>query len=226
VTDDDRGEADHRGRPTRLTRRKIVRAAAALPQEEFSLLELAEALGVSSQSLYHYFPSKQAISDAVAEEIVRDVAMPDTDLPWRQYIRTTIMAYREWLRSNEFPIARNYVYEGIAAFRVVSRRSEILLGRFDGFIAVLRRDGFEIDQALEIWLLVSNFVRRSDLHRAGQAEMESAWSELLGDIGESQVGQFPELEALLATDCPDFEAFYEWVVDTLIQGISAHYGVT
>jgi AcrR family transcriptional regulator len=197
-----------------------------IPQEEFSLLKLAEDLGVSSQSLYHYFPSKEAISEAIAEEIVLEVEMVGRELPWKEYIREAILAYRRGLRVNEFPIARNYIYQGIAAFRVASRRSEKLLERFEQFMMVLERDGFEADQAVEVWMMVQNFLRRSDLHRAAQQDFDQVWTELLGDIREAEEGRFPKLEALLTMDCPDFEAFYEGVLDTLIQGISARYGVT
>ena len=196
-----------------------------LPEEEFSLLNLAEALGVSSQSLYHYFPSKEAIFEAIAEEIAEDVPVVSGDLHWRDYIRQTILMYHEWLLSNDFPIARNYVYEGIATFRVASRRSENLLKRFDTLVAVLDRDGFEVDQTVAIWIAVSNFIRRSDLHRATQRDLDSAWSELLVDIGESEEGQFPQLEALVSMARPNFEDVYRGLIETLIEGISARYGV-
>ncbi len=196
-----------------------------LPQSEFSLLSLAEVLGVSSQSLYHYFPSKEAIFEAIAEEIVEDVPIVSGDLHWRDYIRQTILTYHEWLLSNDFPIARTYVYEGIATFRVASRRSENLLKRFDTFLAVLDRDGFEVDQAVAIWMAVSNFIRRSDLHRATQRDLDSAWSELLVDIGESKEGQFPQLEAFVSRACPNFEDLYRGLIETLIEGFSARYGV-
>ena len=138
-----RPKAEARGRPKRLTKRAIVRAAAQIPQEEFSLLKLAEILGVSSQSLYHYFPSKEAIAKAIALEIAADVPVPSSDLNWRDYVRETALLYREWLQRNKFPIARSIPAGPLSLFRAGGQRSEYILTRLDRWVAVFRRDGFD-----------------------------------------------------------------------------------
>ena len=214
-----------RGRPKRLTRQAIVRAAAGIPPEDFSLLKLAEILSVSSQSLYHYFPSKEAISKAIALEIAADVPVPSSDLGWREYIRQTFVLYRKWLLENQFPIARSMPPSRLSLFRAGSDRSEVILQRLDSFVAVLRRDGFKADQAVNIWSLLTNFIRRSDLHRATQEDFNAAWGELIADIGESEEGQFPELRGLEKGPVPDFEQFYGEVLEIYLDGISARYGI-
>lgn len=55
-------------------RHRILEAATALfslrGYEEAGMRELAESLGMSTAALYHYFPSKLAIMDALIEETV------------------------------------------------------------------------------------------------------------------------------------------------------------
>jgi len=182
-------------------------------------------LGVSSQSLYHYFPSKKSIGDAIADEIVQEISMIDPGLPWRAYVSEMILQYRRWLNQNDYPIARNTVYDGLAIFRIAGRRSESLLRRFDNFVSVLLRDGFTLDQTVEIWITVQNFLRRSDLHRTEATGMASAWSDLQADIAESEEGQYSALEVLLETPCPEMNALYLQITNILIDGISTRYGV-
>ena len=51
-----------RGRPKHLTRETIVEAAAQFRQSDLNLSNLAEALEVTPQSLYHYFFGSDATS--------------------------------------------------------------------------------------------------------------------------------------------------------------------
>ncbi len=78
--DNDSSEGPGRGRPHQMTRELIVEEAAKIPHEEFSLARLADALGTSPQSLYHYFPNKESIFTAIAQEIADSVPMVDPDL--------------------------------------------------------------------------------------------------------------------------------------------------
>jgi AcrR family transcriptional regulator len=223
--DSDTPKSEGRGRPKRLTREVIVRTAARIPPEDFSLLKLAEMLGVSSQSLYHYFPSKEAISKAIALEIAAEVPEPSSELGWREYMRQTALLYRKWLLGNDFPIARSMPNSRLSLFRAGSDRSEVILNRLDTFVAVLRRDGFTLGQAVAIWSILTNHIRRSDLHRATQENFDMAWGELIADIGESQEGEFPELRALEKGPVPNFERFYIEALEILLDGISSRYGI-
>ena len=219
------GKESSRGRPGQLTRESIVSAAARIPPEDFSLRGLAKALGVSSQSLYHYFPSKESISAAIADEIADAIPKVDSSLHWKAYIKGTALTYRKWLIENEYRIARSQAYDGIAIFRIAGQRSENLLTRFNDFLSVLVRDGFQLDQAVEVWVVVQNFLRRSDLHRALPGQMEGAWTQLLADLKLSEKGQYPALEGLSAVNCPDLEAMYERILTLMVEGIATTYGI-
>ena len=81
-----------------LSRERIV--AEALVQidrdglEGFSTRKLGEALGVQAMSLYHHFPSKAHVLDAVVEFVVGQVEfLPETD-PVEQRLRACMRSYR------------------------------------------------------------------------------------------------------------------------------------
>lgn len=73
-------------RRERLTREKIALAACALIDAEgieaFSTRKLAAILGVEAMALYHHFPSKAALFDAVVELLLQGIEIPETG-DWR-----------------------------------------------------------------------------------------------------------------------------------------------
>src|SRR4029453_403114 len=81
-----------------LTRERIVDAALALIAEEglaaFSTRKLGEGLGCEAMSIYHHFPSKQHLLDALVEHAIGtvDVPEPGPDMPAR--VRRSLHSYR------------------------------------------------------------------------------------------------------------------------------------
>jgi len=81
-----------------LGRGPIVEAALALIERDglgaFSLRALATALGCEPMSLYHYFPSKAHLLDAIVDHVIGQLAVePPGDDPLAELSRT-IHAYR------------------------------------------------------------------------------------------------------------------------------------
>lgn len=214
-----------RGRPGHMTRESIIRAGAKIPCEEFSLGRLAEALGTSPQSIYHYFPNKESIFTSIALEIAKALPMTDPELPWRAYLQEIMLGYRKFLSENDYPFVRGLNYSGLAIFRVAGAPSEDMMRRLDQLLAVLRRDGFGPEASMEVWVILQNFLRRSDLHRAQDDAMSEVWDELMVDIGEAGGGLYPEVEKWVGAPAPDVDSLYQSVVDVIIEGISVRFGV-
>ena len=215
-----------RGRPTQMDRQTILAAATQIPPKEFSLRKLAEVLNVSSQSLYHYFPNKESIADAIAEELVKSVPVVSRDLGWRDYLGEALRGYRDWLRTTNFQVNRPTPEEGLGVFRVAGYPSRELLKRFDDFIFAFRRDGFELSEAVEIWILFQNLLRRSDMHQALNGRMDGPWKDLLGDLSSFESDEFTELEDLRGLELVEMDNVYEALVEVFVEGISARYGVS
>ena len=86
-------------RPTGLTRDAIVVAALGLIEErgleDFSTRKLGERLGLKAMSLYHYFPSREALLDAVVDHMVAEVPLPDVSrIAWKQGLLRLAHGYR------------------------------------------------------------------------------------------------------------------------------------
>ncbi len=98
-----RGDRPHGGRTTPsprrpLSRERIIEAALALIERDglaaFSVRALAGALDCEPMSLYHYFPSKAHLLDAVIDHVIGGLApSPPEDDP-RSRLRQMMYSYR------------------------------------------------------------------------------------------------------------------------------------
>jgi AcrR family transcriptional regulator len=81
-----------------LSRERIVQAAFALAEREgleaLSMRKLGRELHCEAMSLYHFFPSKQHLVDALVEVAVESVEMPPAGLPPVERLRRVCRAYR------------------------------------------------------------------------------------------------------------------------------------
>lgn len=96
-----------RARPARepLSRERIVQAALELVERDglaaFSTRKLGEALGCEAMSIYHHFPSKAHLLDALVDHAVAGVALPARDLDPVERMRQVAHAYRAM--ANRYP---------------------------------------------------------------------------------------------------------------------------
>lgn len=81
-----------------LSRERIVVAALALVGEHglpgLTVRRLGEALGCQAMSIYHYFPSKRALQDALVERAVAGIREPEPDLDPIARLRFIGLEYR------------------------------------------------------------------------------------------------------------------------------------
>ncbi len=82
-----------------LTRDRIVAEAVREIDRDglagFSTRKLGEALGVQAMSLYHHFPSKAHVLDAVLEHVLAQFEFAPDDAPLEERIRTAMRSYRQ-----------------------------------------------------------------------------------------------------------------------------------
>lgn len=81
-----------------LSRERIVQAALDLAEREgleaLSMRNLGRELRVEAMSLYHVFPSKQHLLDAIVDAAVESFGMPPAHLPPIERLRHVCNAYR------------------------------------------------------------------------------------------------------------------------------------
>jgi AcrR family transcriptional regulator len=143
------------GQPPRraLTRDRIIAGALTLIEREgldaFSTRKLGAALGVEAMALYHHFPSKEELLDALAEHLLTLVDLPPETLSWRGWLKQVARNYRRMAlkHPNTFPIlvTRRYRAHGSFAF-------------FEANLRVLTAAGFSIREALRLTRTIGSFV--------------------------------------------------------------------
>lgn len=81
-----------------LSSERIEAAALDLIEREgleaFSTRKLAAALGCEAMSIYHYYPGKAHLLDAVFDRLVGGLPSDDPTRPWRERVETLVFAYR------------------------------------------------------------------------------------------------------------------------------------
>jgi AcrR family transcriptional regulator len=82
-----------RGRPPRHSRERIVTAAVEElkrnPSATLTIKRVADAVGAAPMALYRYFPDRDALLQAVADEVLAAMErVPLPDGPWQDRLRT------------------------------------------------------------------------------------------------------------------------------------------
>lgn len=85
-----------------LSRERIVAAALEVVDrdglEALSMRRLGARLGREAMSLYHFFPSKQHLLDALVDAAIGSIEFPPEDLPPLDRMREVMRAYRAMAR--------------------------------------------------------------------------------------------------------------------------------
>ena len=81
-----------------LTRERIVEAALAVVEDNglaaFSTRKLGERLGCEAMSIYHHFPSKRHLLDALVEHAIASVEVPEPGPDAEARLRRALESYR------------------------------------------------------------------------------------------------------------------------------------
>lgn len=81
-----------------LSRARIVEAALKLVEREgleaLSMRRLGQAVGCEAMSLYHFFPSKQHLHDALVDHAIASVEFAPDELPALERLRFIMRSYR------------------------------------------------------------------------------------------------------------------------------------
>ncbi|HEX8084964.1 MAG TPA: TetR/AcrR family transcriptional regulator [Solirubrobacteraceae bacterium] len=159
-------------------RRQLLAEATALfathGYDELSMAKLAREAGISKPLLYHYFPSKRDLFEAVlsqaAEEHLRRIATDDS-LPPAAQLTTAIDAYLTWIEENRGAYEKLLRSAGIPEVRE-------LIDRVRGETATRILEGIvpegppppKVRAAVRAWLwymdgVCLDWVRENDLSR-------------------------------------------------------------
>ena len=126
-----------------LNRDRVVDTALAIVDRDgldgLTMRRLASELGVEAMSLYHWFPNKAAILDALVEAAIRETATRVDATPeagWRANLRALAMGYRQVLLAhpNTVSCMGGRPGKSVETMRFIERMLDVL--RSDGFSPV------------------------------------------------------------------------------------------
>ena len=145
-------------RRAKLSRNRLAAAALALIDrdglEACSTRKLGAALGVEAMAIYHHFPSKERLLDAVAERLLAEMALPPPDGDWIGWLRGAAHAYRAIAKRH--PNA--FVLLAMRRFTTPS-----LFALLETWFGVLRRAGFDPATTARIFRTIGYFTNGAGL---------------------------------------------------------------
>ncbi|GAC1324143.1 MAG: hypothetical protein NVSMB2_22140 [Chloroflexota bacterium] len=154
-----------------LDRARIVDAALDIVDRDgldaLSMRKLGGVLGVEAMALYHYFPSKAMLVDAIVAFVLARLQVPELvpDLPWTGVVRQVAGSFRTLGRDhpNVFPMLATIGLDNPASLApaeaVLSVLTRAGLSPRDAFDAFIALKSYVVGYAL--WE-IGSITRRSD----------------------------------------------------------------
>ena len=206
----------------RLNRDRIVEGALLLADDvgmdAFTIRRLASALGVGPMTIYHYFPNKEAIIDAMVDAVYAQIALPPTDEEWTDAIRLRCVSAREVL--NRHPWAPPYME---------SRTSPgpATLRHHDAVLDCLRRGGLSLQMTAHAYAILDSFLHgfaleEASLPASGDEETQEVAEEMTAALdAERYPSLFEFATEHVMQPGYSFSASFEFGLDLIIDGLSA-----
>lgn len=200
-----------------LTRNRIVAMAIELIEAEgveaVSMQRLATELGCSVMSLYNYVPSKSALLDGIADQVLSAIEVtPIRPENWQARLHAQARAFRK--------VARTHPRCAIVA---VSRRptSASVMRSAETALAALREAGFGVQDAVGILRAVLAYVTGSILREVGIAPGLADGGDGISARPWLRAAEFPQLTQLTGElQADDPEADFEFGLELLVQAVA------
>jgi AcrR family transcriptional regulator len=194
---------------TALSPERIETAALELINRRglsgFSIRKLAAELGCTAMSLYHYYPSKDHLFDALIDRVAGALMpMPEPSLPWRRRLRLVCLRWRE------VALANPGFFLFVATHRMNTPRA---LAWIEAVAALIREGTASDEEAARLFRAVGYYLMGAGLDEtAGYSR------------GPSTVAPVPE--DVMARDYPSVVAVAPYFVpaareETFLRGLDA-----
>ncbi|MFO1107090.1 MAG: TetR/AcrR family transcriptional regulator C-terminal domain-containing protein [Amaricoccus sp.] len=206
------------GAPDRapLSPERIELAALALIEREglagFSIRKLAAALGCKAMSIYHYFPSKGHLLDALVDHAVADLLpLPPADLGWRARLRQAALDWRRMV------LRRPGLFLFLATHRM---NTPLALRWLDDLLTLVRGGCVSEEEAARLFRAIGYYLAGAGLDEtAGYARGPSTVTPV---PPETMARDYPNVTAAARWFAPDErEATFLRGLDALLDGWAA-----
>lgn len=229
-TSRDPAGATTKGTPrTPLSRERVMRAAVDVADAEgiaaVSMRRIGQELGVEAMSLYNHVAGKEAMLDAMVEQVATELVAavasldsPDPAADWRGALRARALAAREVMLQHRWA-------PGVLETRTTMNLD--IVRYYDGVVGILRAGGFSHDLAHHsLHALGSRVIGFSqELFDPGDAAAGDASEEMLAAMA-SQIPHLVEMLGEVAHDDPgstlgwcDDQTEFEFGLDVVLDGL-------
>ena len=203
----------------RLSRDIVVRKAIEIANRDeihaLSMRRLAKDLGVEAMSLYHHFPSKEALLDTMIDLVFTEIVLPPKG-KWRDRLRARAISARAALVRHRWAL-------GLMESR--TSPGMVTLQHHDAMLGCLRRNGFSIAAAAHAYSLLDSYVYGFVLQ---QLNLPFNTFEESGEAAQSimtavAAGQYPYLVELATQHVLlpgyDYAKEFEIGLDVVLNGL-------
>jgi AcrR family transcriptional regulator len=201
-----------------LSRDRIERAALALIERDglaaFSTRRLGEVLGCEAMSIYHHFPSKAHILDALVDRVVREAEIPPATLPPFERLCRGAHSYRAL--GLKYP----HFFQFFALHRLDSAAGLMYLERV---LEICRDCGLKPEQAARFFRVIGYYLIGAVLDEtSGYAEGPASLDPV---PEEAMAARFPLIAAAGDYFTPEhFEKTFEFGLKLLLDGVASMAG--
>jgi AcrR family transcriptional regulator len=206
------------GRPPRIDRAAIARAAAEIPMQELTLRSVAERLGVSVPSLYHYVRGRDDLIRMAATESALRLSIPaDQGQHWAVWLYEWAV-YTGSSFASDPELLKHFIDGAIGP--------EVMAVNVDAAMGVCMDQGFTASEAREAYQLVSECALGAAIGaiRDRRAAEDGAPFDLAVRSLIAQGSELPHLAELIrAADFAGHVPFRRQII-TVLAGIAALRG--
>ncbi|WP_123664941.1 TetR/AcrR family transcriptional regulator [Actinocorallia herbida] len=207
-----------KGRPPRIDRAAIAAAAGALPLTDLTMRSVAERLGVTVSSLYHYVAGRDDLFALAAEQTAHRLTLPADHgqhwavwfHEWATYIQRAFVA--------DPGLLKQYIDGAISV--------EAMADNIDAALDLCVRQGFTPAEALHAYDLVSECALGAAVARIRADAAASAGRDLTRDVRRliADGRPLPHLSALASTGALDAPPPFHDHITTVLLGLALRRG--
>lgn len=212
------------GRPARLQRDEIVRAAVRIADargiDAVTMRSVAHDLGAEAMSLYRHVENKEALVDGMVDLVYGEIELPDLEAPWPSALRDRAISARAALVRHPW---------AIPLMESRSRPGPMNLGHHEAMLALLYRDGHSGATATRVVNVIDSYVYGFALQE--HALPVATPDDLAAVADQILAGMPPDTYPLLArtareliADGFDYRAEFEAGLDLVVDALAARVG--
>mgnify|MGYP002713242114 CR=1 FL=1 len=202
-----------------LSQQRILRAAVKYADkqgiESLNMRQLAGLLDAGAMSLYHYFPSKDQLLDAMVEFVAGKIYHPKPEQPWREAITSISVSAHQMMMKHEWVCS------------IWSKRSlgPNKLAFMESILRVLREGGFSVADSRDAYHAITVHIEGFALQAAGfpikPKDVQSAAAGFLDAVEDpDSIPYFMELVQYL-TEQPGSPDQFGMMLDMILDGFEA-----